>query len=66
MNILKTTGGIIHYHEACPNELLPGRPCERIKMTAVEHRKKAAIINYKKIKSYAPGVTHVVVDAKIW
>ncbi len=61
---LLKSGGIIHYHETCPNALLPNRPVQRI----LENVKggKAEIIRMKEIKSYAPGVTHVVVDAKIF
>ena len=55
--------GIIHYHETCPNELLPKRPVDRI----VESAKgfKVDIERIKTIKSYAPGISHVVVDARI-
>jgi len=61
---LVKNGGVIHYHETCPNELLPNRPVQRI----LENVKggRAEIIRMKEIKSYAPGVTHVVVDAKIF
>lgn len=55
--------GVIHYHETCPNELLPDRPVERI----IENAKgyKVDIERIKEIKSYAPGISHVVVDARI-
>jgi tRNA wybutosine-synthesizing protein 2 len=61
---LLKSGGVIHYHETCPNELLPNRPVQRI----LENVKggRTEIIRMKEIKSYAPGVTHVVVDAKIF
>ncbi|MCJ7517732.1 MAG: class I SAM-dependent methyltransferase family protein [Methanomassiliicoccales archaeon] len=61
---LLKSGGVIHYHETCPNELLPNRPVQRI----LENVKggRAEIIRMKEIKSYAPVVTHVVVDAKIF
>jgi tRNA wybutosine-synthesizing protein 2 len=60
---LLKSGGIIHYHETCPNELLPNRPVQRI-MDNVKGG-EMEIMRMKEIKSYAPGVTHVVVDAKI-
>ena len=57
-------GGIVHYHETCPNELLPVRPIQRV----VDHLHggRAEILMFKVIKSYAPGVSHVVVDARIF
>lgn len=61
---LLRSGGVIHYHETCPNELLPNRPVQRILENVEGGRME--IIRMKEIKSYAPGVTHVVVDAKIF
>jgi tRNA wybutosine-synthesizing protein 2 len=61
---LLKSGGIIHYHETCPNELLPDRPLERIRESIKGGRME--IVRMKEIKSYAPGVTHVVVDARIF
>ena len=57
-------GGIIHYHETCPNELLPSRPLRRLTESA--GGRKVEVLRMKEIKSYAPGVSHVVVDAKIF
>jgi tRNA wybutosine-synthesizing protein 2 len=60
---LLKSGGIIHYHETCPNELLPNRPVQRILASAAGG--KVDIMRMKEIKSYAPGVSHVVIDARI-
>lgn len=65
IHILKEKG-TIHYHELCPNELLPEKTIKVIKREVEKGGKNAKIINFKKIKSYAPGVTHVVVDVKIY
>jgi tRNA wybutosine-synthesizing protein 2 len=65
MRVIKEKGGIIHYHEVCPNELLPHRPIERIKECAKNLNRTMTMLNYKEIKSYAPGVSHVVVDAEV-
>jgi tRNA wybutosine-synthesizing protein 2 len=53
-------GGLLHYHEAVP-EAVMGRPVERLKEVAPD----AEILAFRKIKKYAPGVWHTVVDAKI-
>lgn len=55
--------GVIHYHETCPNELLPDRPVQRITEGAKGCR--VVVERFKEIKSYAPGISHVVVDARI-
>ncbi|MGQ9588372.1 MAG: class I SAM-dependent methyltransferase, partial [Thermoplasmata archaeon] len=62
LRLLKS-GGIIHYHETCPNELLPNRPIQRLMDSAKGCEVK--VLRSKEIKSYAPGVSHVVVDARI-
>lgn len=57
-------GGILHYHEAVP-EAVEKRPIERIFETAGQHGREAEIIGSRRIKKYAPGVWHLVVDARI-
>lgn len=57
-------GGIVHYHETCPNELLPARPIQRIVDSV--HGGRVEILRLKDIKSYAPGVSHIVVDARVF
>lgn len=57
-------GGVLHYHETCPNELLPERPIQRV--TASVRGGRAEILRQKCVKSYAPGVSHVVIDARIF
>jgi len=58
-------GGIIHYHEICPNELIPNRPVRRLKENAERYGMEVEIINIKRVKSFAPGVSHIVVDARL-
>ncbi len=61
---LVRTGGVLHYHETCPNQLLPDRPVERLRNAVPQGR--VEVLRSKAIKSYAPGVSHVVVDARIF
>ncbi len=65
MRILRGKG-IIHYHETCPERLMLERPAERVRGAARDAGKEAEILGMRKIKSYAPGVWHVVVDARIF
>ena len=57
--------GIIHYHEICPNELIPNRPIRRLKENAERYGMEVEVINIKRVKSFAPGVSHIVVDARL-
>jgi len=65
IDALRDKTGIIHYHQACPNELLPKKPLNEIKKIAERNKRKVKLLKFKKVKSYAPGVTHVVLDVKI-
>lgn len=56
-------GGILHYHETVPEKLMKTRPIERIISQA--DGREVELLKINKIKKYAPGVEHVVVDARI-
>lgn len=56
-------GGILHYHETVPEKLIETRPIERIRSAA--NGREVELLKINKIKKYAPGVEHVVIDALI-
>ena len=58
-------GGILHVHEATPNELVFDRPIERIEAAAAEAGRAVEIVDTRRVKGYSEGVAHVVVDARI-
>jgi tRNA wybutosine-synthesizing protein 2 len=57
--------GVIHYHENCPNELLPERPIENIEKAAMAEGRDVEVLDQRRIKSFAPGVSHMVLDVRI-
>ena len=57
-------GGVLHYHETVPEKLMNTRPIERI-MSEADGR-EVELLKVNKIKKYAPGVEHVVIDARIY
>jgi len=57
-------GGILHYHEAVP-EAIESRPADRIIDVSRKLERNVEITGPRRIKKYAPGVWHVVVDAKV-
>jgi len=65
IDCLKNKTGIIHYHEVCPDELFPDRPLKHVLKASERNGKKANLLKYKHIKSYAPGIGHYVLDIKI-
>ncbi|MCL7414947.1 MAG: class I SAM-dependent methyltransferase family protein [ANME-2 cluster archaeon] len=58
-------GGMLHYHETVPELLMPDRAMERISTEAKRQGRKVEIVHWHRVKKYAPGVWHVVVDARI-
>lgn len=57
--------GTIHYHENCPNELLPDRPVGNVEDAARKEGRDVEVQSQRRIKSYAPGVSHVVLDVHV-
>jgi tRNA wybutosine-synthesizing protein 2 len=56
--------GILHYHEAVP-EAIESRPVERIMEVSRKLERSVEITGRRRIKKYAPGVWHIVVDAMV-
>ena len=56
-------GGILHYHETVPDKLINTRPINRIKKAAGD--RDVELINLVNVKKYSPGVSHIVVDARV-
>ncbi len=65
MNCLKEHTGIIHYHDVFPDDVIPKKPFTFIQKAAEQYNSDVELMTFKKIKSYAPGVSHVVLDVKI-
>ncbi len=66
MRILKPEGGILHYHETYPNALLPQKAKEDIEKAAEGAGRRAEILRLAEVKSYSPGVSHIVVDFRVY
>jgi len=65
MNCLKDRTGIIHYHDVSPDDAIPKKPFKFIQKVIEQYNNDVELVTFKKIKSYAPGVSHVVLDVKI-
>ncbi|MEA2055635.1 MAG: class I SAM-dependent methyltransferase family protein [Candidatus Thermoplasmatota archaeon] len=62
---LKKHCGIIHYHDTFPNESIPDGPMKHVEKVAEKYNKSTKLMKYKRVKSYAPGISHFVFDIKI-
>ena len=65
LNCLKDYRGIIHYHNKFPDRHIPGKPLKIIKEITERYNRTAELLNYRQIKSYAPGISHYVFDIGI-
>lgn len=59
-------GGILHYHQTVPSWLYPAAAIDDVTKAAKAAGRKAEILQCVKVKKYAPGVLHTVVDARIY
>lgn len=62
---LKNGSGNVHYHDVFPDKLVPNKPLKIFKEISEKYNLKINLLNYKCIKSYAPGVSHIVFDIDI-
>jgi tRNA wybutosine-synthesizing protein 2 len=58
-------GGILHLHEATPEDLVFERPIERLETAAAEAGRSVEVLDTRRVKGYSEGVAHVVVDARV-
>ncbi len=62
---LKDCRGIIHYHDKYPEEIVPDKPLRQIQEIADDYNRFVKLINYKRVKTFAPGISHFVFDIKL-
>ena len=56
-------GGVVHYHDVCPIELFPERPLGEIRSRA--NGRRFDVLRLAEVKSYAPLVSHYVIDIQV-
>jgi tRNA wybutosine-synthesizing protein 2 len=64
LKALKKRGGILHFHAVYPHEQIPDVAFREIKSIATKYFKNIELVNWKRIKSYAPGIVHAVLDIR--
>jgi tRNA wybutosine-synthesizing protein 2 len=65
LNCLRKRSGVLHYHEVTPIESIPELPLKHIETAAKNYHRSVELLKVNEIKSYAPGVNHVVLDVRI-
>jgi tRNA wybutosine-synthesizing protein 2 len=58
-------GGVVHVHEATPENLVFDRPISRLEAAASDAGRSADVLDTHRVKTTGEGVVHVVVDARI-
>lgn len=65
LNCLKDFHGTIHYHDKFADKSIPDKPLKIVNEIAEKYNRDAQLLDYKQIKSYAPGISHYVFDIGI-
>ncbi|PSP94622.1 class I SAM-dependent methyltransferase family protein [Halobacteriales archaeon QS_4_62_28] len=58
-------GGVVHMHEATPENLVFDRPISRLEAAASAADRSVDVLDTHRVKSTGEGVAHVAVDARI-
>ena len=62
---LKNKSGVIHFHDKFSDKMIPDEAVNVVEEEAEKHDRRVKVLEYNKIKSYAPGIDHYVFDLKI-
>jgi tRNA wybutosine-synthesizing protein 2 len=57
--------GVVHFHDKYPEKKVPKDPLETIKKEAEKYNLKTELLEYRRVKSFAPGISHYVFDIKV-
>ncbi|MFP4217291.1 MAG: class I SAM-dependent methyltransferase [Salinarchaeum sp.] len=57
--------GVLHLHAAVPTAVTPDRPASALETAVTAADRSIASMTAREIKTYAEGVSHVVIDARI-
>jgi tRNA wybutosine-synthesizing protein 2 len=66
LGCLRNNRGILHYHEVVPSRFVPEQPLRRIQEAGKRLERSVELLKTHVIKSYAPGIYHVVLDVRIF
>ncbi len=62
---LKNNSGVIHFHDKIPDKNIPDTKMNEIQKIVEVYDKKAELVDYNRVKSYAPGIGHYVLDVRL-
>ncbi|MBN1860363.1 MAG: class I SAM-dependent methyltransferase family protein [Candidatus Thermoplasmatota archaeon] len=65
LECLRNNVGILHYHELVPSQLIPEQPLRHIEEAGKRINRSVDLLQTHVIKSYAPGIYHVVLDVRV-
>jgi tRNA wybutosine-synthesizing protein 2 len=65
LSCLKSGGGVVHYHDVFADEEIPDTPFSVVQDVVSRYNRTATLLEYHHIKSFAPGLSHIVLDVKI-
>jgi len=57
--------GVIHYNDKFPEDQVPEKPLNVVKIIAERYDRMCSLLDYKCVKTYAPGISHYVFDIEV-
>jgi len=65
MAALAPRGGVVHFHDKFPVEGVPARPLAAVEDAALAAGRRARLLGWREVKSFAPGIVHAVLDVDV-
>jgi len=65
LSCLRNQRGMLHYHARVPFEVIPKQPLAQLEDAVMRCHRSVELVHTEVVKSYAPGINHVVLDVRI-
>ncbi len=65
LSCLRNQTGMLHYHARVPFEVIPKQPLAQLEDAVMRCHRSVELVHTEVVKSYAPGINHVVLDVRI-
>jgi tRNA wybutosine-synthesizing protein 2 len=65
LRVLGPEGGVMHVHCLCQKDRIPKDAWAKVSLKAEECGKNARLLHCEKVKSFKPGVWHIVLDVAV-
>jgi len=65
LHCLRKLRGIVHFHDTFPDARIPDQPIQNLKKICDLVNRELQVLEYHRVKSFAPGISHYVFDIRV-